>query len=114
MLRIVAALVLLPLGQAQAQSPSPSDIQEGRRIWQGYFGLENDCKLCHGTQGEGGFAKPLAGHQLSTAQFIAAVRKGPGMMPAFVPDRNLNDEQLGQVSAWLANLPNVSQPSTMW
>lgn len=100
--------------QAQTQSPGSSDIQSGKEIWQGYFNLENDCKLCHGAQGQGGFAKPLAGHQLTTAQFIAAVRKGPGIMPAFVPDKNLNDQQLGQVSAYLASLPKVAEPSTMW
>src|SRR3984893_12227093 len=100
--------------QAQAQAAGGLDFQAATDIWQGYFNLENDCKLCHGAQGEGGFAKPLAGHQLTTAQFIAAVRKGPGMMPAFVPDKNLNDQQLTQVSAYLANLPKAAQPSTLW
>ena len=116
MTRILIALFLLSLTQIQAhaQSPGGSDIQAGQEIWQGYFNLENDCKLCHGAKGEGGFAKPLAGHQLTTAQFIAAVRKGPGLMPAFVPDKNLNDQQLTQVSAYLASLPKVAQPSTLW
>src|SRR5579871_95528 len=95
-IRIV--LLMLPLTLAQAQpTPGASDIQAGKEIWQGYFNLENDCKLCHGVQGEGGFAKPLAGHQLTPAQFIAAVRRGPGIMPAFVPEKNLNDQQLGEV-----------------
>ncbi|HEV3331299.1 MAG TPA: cytochrome c [Bryobacteraceae bacterium] len=109
-------LLTLSLIQVQAQTPGAgsSDIQSGKETWQGYFGLENDCKLCHGGQGEGGFAKPLAGHQLTTAQFIDAARKGPGMMPAFVPDKNLNDQQLGQVSAYLASLPKTAQPSTIW
>src|SRR4051812_2392735 len=105
MLRLIAALILLPLGQAQAQTPSPSDIQEGRRIWQGYFGLQNDCKLCHGEHGEGGFAKPLAGHQLTTAQFLRTVREGAGKtMPAFVADKNLSDQQVAQTAAYLASL----------
>jgi len=116
MTRILIAFLLLSLIQVQAptQGPGGSDIQSGKEIWQGYFMLENDCKLCHGARGEGGFAKPLAGHQLTTAQFIAAVRKGPGIMPAFVPDKNLNDQQLGQVSAYLASLQKVDQPSTLW
>ena len=115
MVAIVSALLLLCVIriQAPAQTAGGSDIQAGKEIWQGYFGLENDCKLCHGNQGEGGFAKPLAGHQLTTEQFIAAVRKGPGIMPAFVPDRNLNDQQLRQVSAYLAGLPKA-QPSGPW
>jgi mono/diheme cytochrome c family protein len=111
---ILIAFLLLSLTQVHAQTQSAADIQSGKEIWQGYFNLENDCKLCHGPQGEGGFAKTLAGHQLTAAQFIAAVRKGPGLMPAFVPDKNLNDQQLSQVSAYLASLPKVAQPSTTW
>src|SRR5260370_21602991 len=114
MLRILAVLLLLPLGQAQAQTPGVSDIQEGKRIWQGYFGLENDCKLCHGERGEGGFAKPLAGHQLSTAQFLRTVRQGAGKtMPAFVPDKNLTDQQLTQVAAYMASLPKPAEASAI-
>jgi len=112
---LIALLLLFSIQvPAQAQAAGGSDIQAGKDIWQGYFNLENDCKLCHGVQGEGGFAKSLAGHQLTAAQFIATVRKGTGIMPAFVPDKNLNDQQLGQVSAYLASLPKVAQPSTMW
>ena len=36
------------------------------------------------------------------------------MMPAFVPDKNLSDQQLTQVSAYLASLPRPAQPSTAW
>lgn len=78
MRRIFFALVLFPLGLAQAQTPSASDIRDGKRIWQGYLGLENDCKLCHGEHGEGGFAKPLAGHRFNNAQFLRVVRQGAG------------------------------------
>ena len=113
MLRILVALLLLPFTQARAQTPGPSDIQEGKRIWQGYFGLENDCKLCHGEHGEGGFAKALAGHQLSTAQFLRTVRQGAGKtMPAFVADKNLSDQQLSQVAAYLASLPKPAESAS--
>jgi len=112
MTRILALLLLLPLAQVQAQTPA--DIQEGAKIWEGYFTLENDCKLCHGVHGEGGFAKSLAGHQLTADQFIKAVRTGPGLMPAFVADKNLNDQQLGQVAAYLASLPKYTGPAPMW
>jgi mono/diheme cytochrome c family protein len=116
MARTLSLLLLLCFVQvgARSQASGASDTQAGKEIWQGYFNLENDCKLCHGAQGEGGFAKPLAGHQLSTAQFIDAVRKGPGKMPAFVADKNLNDQQLTQVSEYLASLPKVAAPSTAW
>jgi len=115
MLRIFIGLLLLPSALAQAQTPSASDIREGKRIWQGYLGLENDCKLCHGERGEGGFAKPLAGHQLNNAQFLRVVRQGAGKtMPAFVADKNLNDQQIAQVAAYLASLPKPAEPGTMW
>src|SRR5207249_2202365 len=115
MRRILIVLVLLALAIAQAQTTSASDIQEGKRIWQGYFGLENDCKLCHGERGEGGFAKPLAGHQLTAAQFLRTVRQGAGKtMPAFVADKNLTDPQVGQVAAYLASLPKPPERATMW
>ena len=108
---LLCTIFLSAPGQTQQGKP---EIQAGRDIWQGYFNLENDCKLCHGVQGEGGFAKPLAGHQSTVEQFIAAVRQGRGMMPAFVADKNLNDQQLSQVSAYLASLPKPAQPSTTW
>src|ERR1700676_995263 len=100
--------------QAQAQAAGGSDIQAGKEIWQGYFQLENDCKLCHGVQGEGGFAKPLAGTKLTAAQIIAAVPKGPGIMLALVANKNLNDQQLTQVAAYFSSLPAPAKPSTMW
>src|SRR5260370_14172091 len=107
-------LLMLLSALIQAQTPGASDAQAGKEIWQGYLGLENDCKLCHGVRGEGGFSKPLAGHLLTTAQFINAVRQGPEIMPAFVADKNLSDRQLGQVSTYPASLPKVAQPSPTW
>ena len=41
----VVSLILL-LALVQAQTPVASDIQAGKGVWQGYFGLENDCKPC--------------------------------------------------------------------
>jgi mono/diheme cytochrome c family protein len=111
---IFIAVFMLPWAIAQAQTAGASDVQTGKEIWEGYFNLENDCKLCHGIHGEGGFATSLAGHKLTSAQFIAAVRKGPGIMPAFVAEKNLNDQQLTQVSTYLASLPRAAQPSTVW
>lgn len=115
--RILAALCVLVLAQvqAQAQTPSAADIQEGARIWQGYFTFENDCKLCHGERGEGGFAKALAGHQLTPVEFLRVVRQGAGTtMPAFVPDKNLTDQQVVQAAAYLASLPKPSGPPPLW
>src|SRR6266571_2182979 len=112
---VLVALFLLALTPAQAQTPNASDIQAGSEIWQGYVGLQNDCKLCHGDHGQGGFAKPLAGHQLTAAQFLRTVRQGAGKtMPAFAADKNLTDQQVGQVAAYLASLPKPAERATMW
>lgn len=110
------ALFLLPLTEAYAQPPAgASDIQWGKEIWRGYFGLQNDCKLCHGENGEGGFAASLAGHQLTDAEFLAAVREGRGFsMPAFVADKNLNDKHVTQVAAYLRSLPKYTGPPALW
>jgi mono/diheme cytochrome c family protein len=114
MRRPVVVLVFFFAAQTWAQTPGASDIQAGKEIWQGYFGLQNDCKLCHGEQGQGGFAKSLAGHQLSSAEFLRVVRQGAGKtMPAFVPDKNLNDQQVSQVAAYLASLPKATERG-MW
>ena len=112
---VVVGLVLLPVIQAHAQTPAAADIEQGAKNWQGFFGFQNDCKLCHGEQGEGGFASALAGHRLSDAQFLAAVREGRGTtMPAFAPDKNMNDQQVAQIRAYLASLPRPVKRSTMW
>ena len=54
-MRMALLLLFLIRIEARAQTAGGSDVQMGRDIWQGYFGLENDCKLCHGIQGEGSF-----------------------------------------------------------
>src|SRR5262249_61113856 len=107
MTRAVVVLILFFAAMARSQTPGASDIQAGKEIWQGYFGLQNDCKLCHGDQGEGGFAKPLAGHRLTPAQFLNAVRNGSGLMPSFVPGKNLNDQTVAQVAIDLSSLPST-------
>src|ERR1700675_2607998 len=93
------ALLMLPLGIAQAQAP---DVQAGKKIWESF---ENDCKFCHGFHGEGGFGSVLAGHRLSPAQFLGAVREGRGVMPAFNAEKNMTDQQVAQVAAYLGSLP---------
>ena len=105
---ILVALLLLPLVQGPAGGGAD---QPGKVMWEAF---ENDCKLCHGVHGEGGLGPDLAGHSLTQAQFLRAVRKPWGIMPAFVADRNLSDQQVGQIAAYLASLPKVAEPSGTW
>jgi mono/diheme cytochrome c family protein len=113
---LVLALLLLPLVQAYGQAPpGASDVDAGKEMWRGYFGFQNDCKLCHGEQGQGGFASALAGHRLTPEQFLRAVREGRGnTMPGFVADKNMNDQQVAQIAAYLGSLPKPAERSTMW
>lgn len=115
---VVVVLILLPwiqVTQANAQAPAAADIEQGAKNWQGFFGFQNDCKLCHGEHGEGGFSSALAGHQLTNAQFLAAVREGRGTtMPGFSPTKNMNDQQVFQIAAYLRSLPKPAQRSTTW
>jgi len=74
---LVVAFLLLPLVQAYAQAPpGASDVEAGKEMWRGYFGFQNDCKLCHGEQGQGGFASALAGHRLTPSSSCAPFAKG--------------------------------------
>lgn len=111
---IALTLLVIPFGQALAQSAAASDLEAGKAIWIYAPNFANDCKLCHGVQGQGGFATALAGHKLTSAQFLKTVREGVGTMPGFVADKNLTDQQVGQVAAYLASLPKPPQPATTW
>jgi mono/diheme cytochrome c family protein len=59
--------------------------------------------------GEGAFGPDLAGRKLTPAQFIHAVRKPWGIMPAFT-DRNITDPELMDLIAYFDTLPSVAEP----
>ena len=112
MLPVLLLLLFIP---AYGQAPSAEDIRQGRRIWTGYFTNENDCKNCHGVNGEGGFASALAGHQLTNEQFLRTTREGAGMtMPGFTADKNLSDQEIFQIAAYLRSLPGYTGPRPNW
>lgn len=103
---ILIALLLLPLAQGPG---SGADIQAGKVLWEN---TKNDvyCMQCHGREGQGGFGPDLAGHGLTTKQFIKAVRKPWAIMPAFT-SKSLSDQDLTNMAAHLASLPKVEQPA---
>jgi mono/diheme cytochrome c family protein len=100
---LLVALLLLPLAQNPADSAA---VQAGKTLW----AINNTCISCHGTAGQGGFGPDLAGHTLTPAQFLRAVRKPWGIMPTFTPDKNFSDAEIGQIAAYLASLPKVTEP----
>jgi mono/diheme cytochrome c family protein len=102
MLKRVAALAAIVLGVlapipavVSAQQP-PAEQHPGARAW----GLAQ-CRFCHGPNGEGGSAPPLAGTTLSPEQFLAQTRNGgPGVMPQIMP-RTMTDANAALIHDWL-------------
>lgn len=104
-LLMVLSLLLLP----QQAPPAPAgDAERGKVLWQKTEHIE--CRECHGTNGEGGFGPDLAGRNLTRAQFIHAVRKPWGIMPAFAP-AHISDRELIDMVAYFDSLPSVDQPA---
>ena len=100
---VFAALFLLPL--FLFQNASAADVNAGKAAWNAKF-----CKNCHGNEGEGAYGPDLAGRGLSAEQFKHAVRKPWGVMPAFT-ERQVSDQMLGDISAYLSSLPKVAEPA---
>jgi len=104
---VLVVLFLLPLSQRAAPQPA-GDPERGKLLW-----LETEhveCRDCHGVNGEGGFGPDLAGRNLTRAQFIHAVRKPWGIMPAFA-ESNISDRELIDLIAYFDSLPSVDQPA---
>ena len=81
-------------------------MNAGKALWEG---PDTQCRSCHGRVGEGAFGPPLAGRNLSAAEFRQAVRKPWGIMPAFTQDQ-VSDAELANFAAYFADLPKVAEP----
>jgi len=107
---LLVVLFLLPLPQAAAAQAPPApagDPEKGKILWQKTEHIE--CRECHGMNGEGGFGPDLAGRKLTRAQFIHAVRKPWGIMPAFAT-AHISDGELIDLAAYFDTLPSVDHP----
>lgn len=103
---LLLVLFLLPLPQQAPPAPA-GDPQRGKVLW-----LETEhveCRECHGDKGEGGFGPDLAGRNLTRAQFIHAVRKPWGVMPAYA-ESQISDRELDDLAAYFGSMPSVAQP----
>src|SRR5579872_6428854 len=105
MKKLAVILLLLPAAPALAQSATP-DPAGGKKLWESN---ELFCKNCHGKDGEGAFGPDLAGRGLSPAEFLKAVRKPWGVMPAFT-DAQLSDVEAANLAAYFATLQKVAEP----
>jgi mono/diheme cytochrome c family protein len=105
MKKLFAALLLAAVPSiAFAQAPDPA---AGKKLWESN---QLFCKNCHGQDGEGAFGPDLAGRGLSPAQFLKAVRKPWGVMPAFT-DAQLSDAEAASLAAYFGTLQKVAEPA---
>jgi len=91
----------------EATSQPVGNAERGEALW-----LETEhveCRECHGVHGEGAFGPDLASRNLTRAQFIHAVRKPWGIMPAY-PETQISDQDLTDIAAFLGKQPGVDEP----
>jgi cytochrome c553 len=109
---LLMVLFLLPLAQqastAQAPLAPQGDAERGKALWLKTEHVE--CRECHGANGQGGFGPDLAGRKLTRAQFIHAVRKPWGIMPAYA-ESQISDRELIDLMAFFDTLPAVAEPA---
>src|ERR671913_2097754 len=103
---LLVALFLVSLPQ-QALAQQTGDAERGKALWLKTEHVE--CRECHGDNGEGGFGPDLAGRNLTRAQFIHAVRKPWGVMPAYA-ESQISDREMDDLMAFFRTLPGVAQP----
>jgi ubiquinol-cytochrome c reductase cytochrome c subunit len=99
MKRYGLALLVLP---AALWAQQPGNAENGRKLF-----VKNGCYQCHGYEGQGGGAGArLVSKSLSTAGFIAYVRKPPaGGMPVYSP-KIMSDAELTDVWTFLKTQPD--------
>ena len=106
---LLVVLFLLPLPQQAAAQAPAGNPGRGKVLWEETMHVE--CRDCHGDKAEGAFGPDLAGRNLTRAQFIHAVRKPWGIMPAYA-ESQISDRELDDLAAYFASLPSVAEPGT--
>lgn len=74
----------------------------GALLFNGYTRSTIECFVCHNGDATGArgpsLARDVRSH--SSEKLAAIIRKGPGLMPSYTPEK-LSDEELSQVIDWL-------------
>jgi hypothetical protein len=116
----MAALLLVPRTQAQAPAPDPSDLAEGRRL----FEQKGNCQACHGWAGDGQktdnqmpTGANLRETKLNRTALVLTVKCGRlnSQMPAFDKFAYTDGRCYGKTQADLKNYPTrmPDPPSTL-
>ncbi|MCW5850749.1 MAG: c-type cytochrome [Anaerolineae bacterium] len=108
---ILALVALFPalVAAAPPQDPAsapPQDAANGQKVW-----AAKPCKSCHGDNGEGKYAAPLAGTARTTQEAIQQVRSPRSMMPMFNPQQ-VSDQEITDIIDYMKTLqrPASFQP----
>ena len=108
---ILALVALFPalVGAAPPQDPlsaPPQDAANGQKVW-----AAKPCKSCHGDNGEGKYAAPLAGTARTAQEAINQVRNPRSQMPAFSPQQ-ISDQEITDIVDYMKTLqrPASFQP----
>src|SRR5262245_40527890 len=107
MKKLIVALLMLPL--APTMAAAQGNAQAGKAYWDRVAPRATACRNCHGTNGEGAFGPDLAGRGLNVAQFLHAVRKPWGIMPAFT-ESQVSDQDGADLTAYFASMPKPAEP----
>jgi mono/diheme cytochrome c family protein len=93
---LVISLMVVLTSVALAQSPD-----NGKLLWTEQV---PQCQRCHGEEGQGAWAAPLAGSEKDAQAFIAQVRTPRSRMPSFSPEQ-VSDEMIVDIQAYVSSLP---------
>ncbi len=97
LLPTILVLLGLTTSVALAQDPDAGKTAWEQQVWQ--------CAACHGPQGEGVYARPLANSTLTEDEWIAQVRTPRRFMPSF-SETQVSDQQIRDVHAYITALPD--------
>jgi len=88
----VVVLVLGAISTSPAQEPHP-----------GQAPYDKNCKVCHGSEGQGNAGPALVPFELDDEQLLMKVREGGGEMPP-ISERRLSDDDVKQIGSYLRSL----------
>lgn len=108
---ILALVALFPALVAaappqDAPSAPPQDAANGQKVW-----AAKPCKSCHGDNGEGKYAAPLAGTARTAQEAIQQVRNPRSQMPMF-NEQKISDQEITDIIDYMKTLqrPASFQP----
>jgi mono/diheme cytochrome c family protein len=103
---VLLVAALMAFFPAVAGAEPPADAANGQRVWQTKL-----CMNCHGANGEGKYAGPLAGTARTAQEAIAQVRSPRMQMPMFNAQQ-ITDQEITDIIDYMKTLqrPASFQP----